>query len=128
MFWDVTDRKAAEQALRGAKEIAESASRAKSEFLANVSHEIRAPMNGIFGMTDLLLGSVSNRENRESLELIQSSAESLLSLLNDILDFSKIEAGKVELETQRFDFALMIKILSWWPDLRQMFPTRLWGI
>ena len=99
---DITARKQNEDELRRAKEAAEAGSLAKIEFLANISHEFRTPMNGILGMTELILDTDINSEQREYLEMVKSSADSLLRLLSDILDFSKVEAGKVELVEHEF--------------------------
>jgi two-component system, sensor histidine kinase and response regulator len=103
MATDVTERTLTEAALRQAKKRAEAASEAKSTFLATMSHKIRTPMNGILGMTELLLDTNLTLEQRESLGIVRLSAESLLSIINDILDFSKIEAGKLEMESISFD-------------------------
>ncbi|MCF3648295.1 response regulator [Synoicihabitans lomoniglobus] len=100
MDHDVTDRRAAELAMKEARDEAEAANRAKSDFLAVMSHEIRTPMNGILGFTNLLHDTELNAEQRDWLSTIRSSGETLLTLINDVLDFSKIESGKMEMDLQ----------------------------
>ena len=108
-FIDITEQVRAKEEIYKAKIAAENASRAKSEFLANTSHELRTPMNGIIGMSSLLLDTELSPEQRDYVQTIQNSAESLLTIINDILDFSKIEAGKMDLEIIDFDLRITIE-------------------
>lgn len=99
---DIGERKQAEAEIERARELAEQASQAKSEFLANISHEVRTPLNALMGLTRLLMESPLNTEQKSWLDLMDSSAHALLGLLNDVLDLSRIEAGKMDLEQERF--------------------------
>lgn len=100
---DIGERKRIEQDGAKARALAEQASRAKSEFLANISHEVRTPLNAVMGLTRMLMETPLNAEQANWLSLMDTSAHSLLALLNDILDLSRIEAGKLQIERVRFD-------------------------
>lgn len=100
---DISERKRVEAEVERARELAEQASRAKSEFLANMSHEVRTPLNALMGLTRLLMESPLNDEQKNWLELMDSSAHALLAMLNDVLDLSRIEAGKMTVESVVFD-------------------------
>ncbi len=108
-FVDISERKEYEQALETARDMAESAARAKGAFLAMMSHEIRTPMNGVLGMLQLMEGTGLSREQNEYIRTAAESSEVLMTLIDDILDFSKVEVGKLKLESIDFDLHFVIE-------------------
>ncbi|MEN8171864.1 MAG: PAS domain S-box protein [Chloroflexota bacterium] len=116
---DITKRKLAEEELREARQVAESASQAKSTFLASMSHEIRTPMNAILGFSQLMQRDLSlSAENRSRLNTVMSSGEHLLDLINDVLEMSKIEAGRIVVSPTTFNLSTMLS------DIESMFRLR----
>jgi len=109
---DIRDRKRAEAALQQAKEAADTANRAKSEFLAKMSHELRTPLNTILGFTQLMTSDTLNLEQQEQLGIISRSGEHLLALINDVLAMSKIEAGRITLNVTCFDLHRLLNSLE----------------
>jgi PAS domain S-box-containing protein len=109
VFSDITERKQAEREIVEAKEVAEEATKAKATFLATMSHEIRTPMNGVIGMADLMAQTELGGDQRQMLNTIRDSGNSLLTIINDILDFSKIEAGKLEIEAIAMSLADVVE-------------------
>jgi PAS domain S-box-containing protein len=106
---DISARKEAEEAIAAARDAAEAANRAKSEFLAMMTHEIRTPMNGVLGMTSVLLDSGLTQPQTRHAETIRESAEGLLRIINDVLDFSKLDAGALAIEAKAFDLHALFR-------------------